>query len=697
MPFKIVDQIGVGLGFNTEPVRIKLLTDYIYKKCNERGKSYLAEEEIFEFCKEHEFEYDDEVIQLIINGLTKIVPVASPYYTIPKIYAMEKYIENFCLDLTDTKPLIHDSYDPDKIKDVFPDISDEQLEAAYMLINNSLSIITGRPGSGKTTVVTCASTMLTDCVTFLGPTGTSVQNIEIAISQLSKVKNIRNTECRTIHSFITSHHKTKKGDNTEKRNNPNPQEPDYHTPHTFIIDEMSMVPLDLFYDLILILQQYHKYRITLLGDSDQLPSINGGKIFYDMITYSKIPRTSLKSVKRTNLKGIIENAKLVIQGLDIQPDQQSVVLLNTQTKDDIDKTIQGLFKKFPKIDVHNSCILIPQKKGEISTRIYNRQLQNHYNSKGDSICKNKYYEFRVGDKLINKKNNYDIGIYNGSILTSREYSYKILVKDFGDLRYRLMINNIDRGLHIIKNKTLDLPKRSGTEYNHQFKCMYHPHEDDLEMGTDVSIHKDQLKNLELGYSITIHSAQGKGYEYVIIVLNKQMCRMLLTRKLLYTAITRAKRKCIIISDTESLEYCKAIDKLRITNLFQNHMGKIDQVNYLVDTIPRNLIDPQIKQIVNTISHLNNKRIYKSKLTLDDLSLKTYDNIIYGILCKSPAISTLFDRLQRIEYYEDVIVYEDIYDGIDEEFDEEFDGDFNPELDEGLGKEDIEVDIDVIEI
>ena len=260
-----------------------------------------------------------------------------------------------------------------------------------------------------------------------------------------------------------------------------------------------------------------------------------------------------------------------------------------------------------------------------------------------------------------------------------------------------MINNIDRGLHIIKNKTLDLPKRSGTEYNHQFKCMYHPHEDDLEMGTDVSIHKDQLKNLELGYSITIHSAQGKGYEYVIIVLNKQMCRMLLTRKLLYTAITRAKRKCIIISDTESLEYCKAIDKLRITNLFQNHMGKIDQVNYLVDTIPRNLIDPQIKQIVNTISHLNNKRIYKSKLTLDDLSLKTYDNIIYGILCKSPAISTLFDRLQRIEYYEDVIVYEDIYDGIDEEFDEEFDGDFNPELDEGLGKEDIEVDIDVIEI
>lgn len=654
LPFKIVDKIGVSLGFGLDEVRISLLADYIYKKSNENGKLYLTEGELEEFCKYSELEYDSEVINLVLKRLIKIVPIAEPYYTTYQFYEMEKYVENFCIDLMGTKPLVHDTYDPDKIKDIFPDISDEQMQAAYMLINNSISIITGRPGSGKTTVITCASTVLTDYVVFLGPTGTSVQNIEVSLKKLSKVKKIHNTKCKTIHSFIASHQKRDKKDNADVLIIPNKQEPNYHMPHTFFIDEMSMVSLDLFHQLILILQKYFKYRLVLLGDPDQLPSISGGKIFYDIITYSEIPRTDLQKVKRTNLKGIIENAKRVIEGKDIHPDQQSVVLLNTYSKEEIDKTVNALFKKFPKIDVHNSCILIPQKKGEISTRVYNRQLQNHYNLKGEPLCKNKYYEFRMGDKLINKKNQYDISIYNGSILSALEYSYKILIKDFGEPCYKLVVNNIDRGFHPIKMKSPDLPKRSNSEYHHNLKCMYHPYEDDLESGSEVFILKDKLKNLELGYSITIHSSQGKGYDYVIIILNKSMCRSLLTRKLLYTAITRARKKCIILSDTESLEYCKAIDKLRVTNLFQNHMNKIDQLEYIIDSIPLYIQNSRMKNILRALTLESTKRIYKSSSTLDDLPLKTFDNLVNGLLSGSPLVTNLFNLIQRMEYYENVV-------------------------------------------
>src|SRR5579872_4076144 len=105
IPFKLVDQIGVELGFSVDSVRINLLIEYVYDKSNEHGNLYLTMRDIMDCCKRHELQFDDEVIDLIIKRLVKIVPIAEPYYTTYHFFSMEKYVENFCLDLIETIPL----------------------------------------------------------------------------------------------------------------------------------------------------------------------------------------------------------------------------------------------------------------------------------------------------------------------------------------------------------------------------------------------------------------------------------------------------------------------------------------------------------------------------------------------------------------------------------------------------------------
>jgi len=221
----------------------------------------------------------------------------------------------------------------------------------------------------------------------------------------------------TIHSFIHRHMEhNKKTDESDIIK--------YQQPHTIIVDEMSMVSLYLFYDLICVLNRYERIRLVLVGDPDQLPSINGGTIFSDLIYYSGIPRTCLEHNHRTNNESIIDNAKLVIEGRDIKPEKItqnfSFTWIETNTKENIGNTLMKLLEKF-KIKPNNSCILIPQnKKGEISTLAFNKKLQEYYNKDGTPLCKNKHYDLRMGDKLINKKNNTEKKIYNGSILTCQQ-------------------------------------------------------------------------------------------------------------------------------------------------------------------------------------------------------------------------------------------------------------------------------------
>jgi len=172
--------------------------------------------------------------------------------------------------------------------------------------------------------------------------------------------------------------------------------------------------------------------------------------------------------------------------------------------------------------------LIPTKKNGICTIEANKNLQHKYNPLGNRIFSN--YVFRTHDKIMHKKNDKKLGIYNGSILV------------------------VDQ-------------KR-----NDRMACKYYEDDSNLYGKKTKSITYDDenlLEQIELAYAMTVHKAQGKGYDDVVVVIHSSMGDRLLSRNLLYTAITRAKKRCIILADSAGLQKCSKKRSIRVTNLFKN--------------------------------------------------------------------------------------------------------------------------------
>jgi exodeoxyribonuclease V alpha subunit len=564
IPFKICDDIAMKkLNYKKDnDNRIEAFIIMMYKELNHKGMLYADPNGIQEKASIYQIP-----IELIIPKLVQINVNGVDYFTTKKICIKEKKIEKICNKLIEKKPITKIDFDEDWY------INETQLDgyqcmAVKNAFNNCISIVTGAPGSGKSYIIliTAKKLHVKNRIYVLAPTGAAVERL--------RTDNLE-SECyahiMTLQSFIYRHkysnnHNHNNNDNDHNNDNDNKK---YYDPYIdnknittvfdlyeqydefiFFIDEMSMVDLGMFYDFMRIMNKIiDRVRIILLGDKNQLPSIKGGDVLNDLILSQKIVCTTLmvnhrqkdKSVNNT-INDIPENAELVLEGKNLKENSNNVELIKAYKMNDIMKILTNIIKKY-KIDYRKSSIIIPARKNGICVNAFNPFLQDIYNPDKNKIQnKNSEWKFRIGDKIIHGKNNKGKDIYNGSILVVTDVNYENnhpLHMECKYYRKETDINDNDKNYRIINYSNKN---KNGKNDFYEEK-------------------------LDLAYAMTVHKAQGKGYETVVVIVHSTMSR-LLNKNMLYTALTRAKKKCIIIADEGGLSGCKKTMPKRITNLYR---------------------------------------------------------------------------------------------------------------------------------
>ncbi|QTF48905.1 mg1120 protein [Acanthamoeba polyphaga mimivirus] len=655
VPFHICDNAAKKLGYSIDnPERYYAFIKSIYDKYNSKGIIYQSKKNLEYICQENDIKLDK-----ILPILKSIEYGGKIYYTSEEFYGIERFVENVCDHLINSKPKTKINYD-DIMNNNKTMHNDEQKNALKQAFDNCFSIVTGAPGTGKSYIIGGIIDQLAqgNFIYVLAPTGAAVERLRS--DDISRP----NVFVKTIDSFIYSQKNYKSNyknnynsdeynsdsdnsdkydsdnsdkydsdnsdkydsDNSDKYDSDNSDSDDsensdndfknilltdlckFSNEIIFIIDEMSMVGLKKFYSLLCFIYKIIGkvcVRLILLGDKNQLPSIEGGYVLNDLISNKNAAVSYLEHNYRAESKGIIHNSKLILNGESIEPDNNFVEFIEVDdgqnAVNEIENHLTKIIKKYH-IKYEKSCVLIPMKKNKISVNHFNKFLQNLYNSKNShpkentidfhhnrlnhnklNYDKSKYGTneqivfFRKGDKIVHGKNNYNKDVYNGSILIvdSVEYDDKL-------------------------NNNLTVKK---------MKCQYYRKETNIGSGKykRITYCNDDKRNelvsdkLSLAYTITIHKAQGKGYEIVIIIIHSSMFHGLLNRNMLYTAITRAKNKCIIIADRQGLDMCKKIMEPRITGLYKipPHTINNDDIIKALAIIDKNIKSQWMRSILES--------------------------------------------------------------------------------------------------
>ena len=299
-----------------------------------------------------------------------------------------------------------------------------------------------------------------------------------------------------------------------------------------IVDEVSMV--DVFLMNYLLKGIYLGTKLVLVGDSNQLPSVGPGAILKDMIESEQIPVIALNKIFRQAARSkIIVNAHQVNEGegfiakdsIEAEETENDFFYINEQSQDkmlmQVISLVKERLKNYGDYEFYKDMqVITPTKKGLLGTRELNKELQNALNPANEKKKEKSYGDqiFREGDRVMQIKNDYDIfwekedthevgtGIFNGEIGT---------------------ITKIDQEEKQIKIE-FDDEKTAWYSYN-------------------------SLEELELAYSITVHKSQGSEFNVVVLVI-PQTAPMLLTKNVLYTAITRAKKLLVVIGPNKVVEY-----------------------------------------------------------------------------------------------------------------------------------------------
>lgn len=323
-----------------------------------------------------------------------------------------------------------------------------------------------------------------------------------------------------------------------------------------VIDEMSMV--DVFLMNYITKAIYMGTKLVLVGDSNQLPSVGPGSVLKDLIESEKIPMTNLDKIFRQAAQSkIILNAHNVNKGegfiskeeSDKQDTRDDFFFIRESSQEkminEIVSLTTGRLQKFGNYDFfQNMQILTPTKKGPLGTKELNKTLQNAINPESEKKKERKFGDtiFREGDRVMQIKNNYDI-FWDRDIDGHYENSTGVFNGEIGRI------------------EKIDLLEK-------QIKVVF----DD---GKNVWYQFSELDQLELAYCITIHKSQGSEFDVVIIVI-PQAAPMLLTRNLLYTAITRAKKLLVVLGTQNTVDFM-----IQNVDSKKRNTGLRYKVNYLL--------------------------------------------------------------------------------------------------------------------
>ncbi len=521
--FKIADEIASKIGIHTDSdFRIRSGIMYTLLQATGEGHIYLPEELLADrtamllgLAKEAVLPQIDNLAmdrKLIIkrNGEEKLVYAASYYYAELRCARM----------LHDLNVSISEDFLPCEEKKVESLLSvlekqqgivlDElQKEAVFTSVKNGLMILSGGPGTGKTTTINTIIRYFESegmDILLAAPTGRAAK----------RMTETTGFEARTIHRLLEINGAMEEGRSAMfERNEENPLEAD-----VIIIDEMSMVDIHLFQSLLSAI--IVGTRLIMVGDRNQLPSVGPGRVLQDLMESGCFPTVVLKKIfRQAGESDIVVNAHKINNGEKISFDNKSkdFFLLERNDPNVIYKhMIQLIREKLPPyVDAspYDIQVLTPMRKGALGVETLNAILQKYLNPPDD--FKKEYQSgeriFREGDKVMQIKNNYQL-------------TWEILSK------YGIPI---DKGMGIFNGDTGVIKEINDTaqvivvEYD-EHRLVEYPF--------------IQLDEIELAYAVTIHKSQGSEYPAVIIPLLSGP-KMLFNRNLLYTAVTRA-RKCVTI-------------------------------------------------------------------------------------------------------------------------------------------------------
>ncbi|OKZ60260.1 MAG: hypothetical protein BHV96_03485 [Clostridium sp. CAG:354_28_25] len=415
-------------------------------------------------------------------------------------------------------------------------LSAKQKEAIQSINSNNVVIITGGPGTGKTTIIKNVIDIYKSHgkkVVLCAPTGRAAK----------RMTEMTGEEAKTLHRLLEIGKIEKDNEFTIMNYEVAPIDAD-----VIIVDEASMV--DIYLMNYLLNGIYQGTKLILVGDTDQLPSVGPGSVLKDIINSERIKTIFLDEIFRQAAQSkIIVNSHRVNDGeyfLDkeeqeglkddffyIKEKSQDIML------DQIISLCKGRLKNFGDYDFfENIQILSPTKKGLLGTKELNKRLQEELNPSSDEKNEKKVGEviFREGDRVMQVKNNYDIYWEKGNTISlTYESGTGIFNGELGK---------------IVKIDFL----------NKQIKILF---DDEKEAWYAFS----DMDQIEHAYAITVHKAQGSEFDVVIMVVT-QSSAMLLTRNLLYTGLTRAKKLLILIGNDNVVKFMiqNADTKIRNTGL-----------------------------------------------------------------------------------------------------------------------------------
>lgn len=513
--FRSVDRMAADLGFDAENSdRVRAGIVYVLHENANAGHTCLPTEKLresvcdnlgierrqFESCLD-DCEEKDWVVRITLGK--------REFVYLSEYYLAETYIAKKLAFMLRTSAQYEKDYS-DEIRGVefSENIQYEDLQRAAIsaCLTGSVFILTGGPGTGKTTTLNGVIKILKaqkKRILLCAPTGRAAK----------RMSDLTGEPARTIHRLLEVDFNAK-GELKFKRNETNPLPAD-----VVIADEMSMVDALLMCSLVRAIKPTSKF--IMVGDSNQLPSVGAGNVLKDLIASHYIPSVELKEIFRQAAQSlIVTNAHRIVNGeFPVLDDRQNdFFFMNKSLESDIAELVIQLAKQrlpdtygFSPID--DIQVLCPTKMGMAGTKELNKQLQSALNPPSQNKAELKFFDviFRTGDKVMQTKNDYDVlwtknnekgsGIFNG---------------DIG------IIRSVDR---FSQNVTIDFEGR-------------------------VAIYtSEMLRRLEHAYAITIHKSQGSEYDAVIIPITA-FTHNLLYRNLLYTGVTRAKKMIIVIGTKE---------------------------------------------------------------------------------------------------------------------------------------------------
>jgi exodeoxyribonuclease V alpha subunit len=512
--FKTADQIALKLGMDPASIeRVKAYILYILEKDNEQGHVFSFASGVRERCVsdlEVEAEKADRAVDELLTGKSLVreeLEADSALY-LPFYYQAQEEVVRSIHEVAEF-PCRPPDFDLDQAiseteRELGLTFSSLQRQAIRQSFERKILVITGGPGTGKTTIIRAVVDIFQRWgreALLAAPTGRAAKRLAETTGR----------EARTIHRVLEF--KPKLG--SFKRNEHNPLRGE-----ALIVDEVSMVDLPLMYHLLKAMPA--AMRLILVGDKDQLPSVGPGTLLRDIIESGTVDVVRLEEIFRQEKESyIVLNAHRINQGESLvyppRDDPRSDFFFIRQ--DDEKKAFAtilklcetsvprrlGLSPLSPEIQV-----ISPMYKGLIGVDSLNQELQKRLNP-GREGLKTGLREFRVRDKIMQLRNDYEKDIFNGDIGTI---------------------------LHIDKPKF-----RVFVDFD----------------GRTVSYERDELNDITLAYAVSVHKAQGSEYQAVIMPLLTQHFIML-QRNLFYTALTRAKKLSVIIGSYKALYIAIKNDK-----------------------------------------------------------------------------------------------------------------------------------------